>query len=167
MNRTLPYTAIAASGLFAGCGAEPLAGPPDLRLGRDECAECGMLISEDRCSTALLVDAAGRNEHRMFDDIGCMLDWEHDHAGETPVLGWFVHDHGTRSWIGGDDAHYLLTDPQSLATPMGSGIVAFADAAAASRKREECGGEVLTLECLRPARRAWMEARYGSPGAGR
>ena len=42
---------LAAASLLAGCDRAPLSGPPELRLGRDECVECGMIINDDRCSS--------------------------------------------------------------------------------------------------------------------
>ena len=53
MNRvsTLLLSVICAITLV-GCGGDDLSGPPTLRLGSDECAECGMIIGEERCSSS-------------------------------------------------------------------------------------------------------------------
>lgn len=150
-----------AAGMLAACDRTELSGPPELRVGRDECVACGMLISEDRCSSAMLIVAEGRREHIMFDDIGCMLDYEHEHGGRTPILERFYRDHAARDWTWGDGVTFLFAHPDRLHTPMGSGIVAFGDEASARKAQEEFGGDILDYTRLMAARRAWMEARYG------
>lgn len=147
----------------SGCAEPPLDGPPELRLGRAECAECNMLISEDRCSSALLIEDRGRREHLLYDDVGCMLDDERDGLGQRIVLKRYVHDHGTRAWLDASAAVFVLTDPKKVMTPMGSGILAFASNEDAQHVVDEHGGEILTYAALIEARRAWMEARYGTP----
>ena len=151
--------------VLAGCDRSQLSGPPELRLGRDECAECGMLINEDRCSSAYLVERAGRRDHVLFDDIGCMLDYAHESPRDVHLLDGFVHDHPTRAWVPASSAQFLLGPPPKLATPMGSGIWAFADRAQADGLRADVSGEVFDLEGITTARRAWMDARYGTPAA--
>jgi nitrous oxide reductase accessory protein NosL len=143
--------------LAAGCGREELAGPPELRPGRDECAECGMLIHDERAASALLVERGRRREHLLFDDVGCMLD--HEHGAELGVVERFVRDHGSREWVGAAGAAFLLTESDELHTPMGSGIASFADAADAESAQHELGGEVLDYTALGVARLEWLEAR--------
>lgn len=145
----------------AGCSRPPLTGPPELRLGRDECAECGMLINEDRCSAATLIEIKGRREHRLFDDLGCLFDWERARHDDVRLISHFAHDHGTRAWIVADQATFLATDADRLTTPMASGMVAFAERAAAELAQREYGGELLNFNELRAARQAWFEARRG------
>lgn len=147
----------------SGCAEPPLDGPPELRLGRAECAECNMLISEDRCSSALLIEDRGRREHLLYDDVGCMLDDERDGLGQRTVLKRYVHDHGTRAWLDASAAVFVLTDPKKVMTPMGSGILAFARSEDARNAVAAHGGETMDYTALVEARRAWMEARYGTP----
>lgn len=148
-----------AAGWLVSCGGDELSGPPDLRLGRDECVECGMLINENRCSSAFLIERDGRREHVMFDDIGCMLDYQHAERTGVVVLAGFVHDHNTRAWVEHATAAYLVTDPDRLPTPMGSGMVAFADQHSAEKARAEYSGSITDYPGLTPARQAWLEAR--------
>jgi nitrous oxide reductase accessory protein NosL len=136
-----------------GCEHKLLSGPPTLRLGRDECGHCGMLINEDRCSSALLIEQERALEHVLFDDIGCMLDYEHEHAGEVRVVEAFVHDHTSRVWSTSSASLFLLTTTDRLATPMGSGMVAFADRAGAEQARQKFGGEIVESTQLADARR--------------
>jgi copper chaperone NosL len=160
MNRALLLIPLLAAALSA-CNRTELTGPPDLRLGRDECAECGMIINEDRCSSALLISTDGTREHALFDDIGCMLDY----SPELPavIIESFVHDHPTRVWLTAHDATFILADEKSFPTPMGSGLAAFADPAAAQRAADTHAGRTLTFDALPEARREWMRNRFGSP----
>lgn len=166
MKHTTRQGRIAAVGCLAAlaaCQNAPLQGPPELKLGRSECRECGMLISEDRCSSGLLVEIEGRREHLLFDDIGCMLDSLHN-DGQARVLDAYVHDHATRAWVNASIAHFVLSDPARVPTPMGSGIVAFANQQDAELAQQDIGGKLHSYTTLGPARRAWMRERYGPEG---
>ena len=152
--RLLPTIALTL--VLAGCGRGDPDGPPTLRLGRDECAECGMMISEDRCAAALLVNGDEGRVHRVFDDIGCMLDWERAHPDEPPTAR-FVHDYDRAEWCEATGAGYL--DGSSIRTPMASGLLAFTDRSSAERGREAHGGRVLSWDALGAARLAWLDRR--------
>ena len=143
---------------LAACDRGALTGPPNLRLGRDECAECGMIINEERCSSALLVERAGRREHLMYDDIGCMLDAERT-ARCGPVIERFVHDHESRKWVRAEAASFLAADTHRLQTPMGSGLVAFETFARAEAAFAAYGGTLLAHSDLAATREAWLAAR--------
>lgn len=147
-------------GLLGACDGSPMSGPPDMRLGRHECSACGMLVSEDRFSTAQLVDDAGRRDYLFYDDIGCMLDAEHE--GCTPqILERYVHDFGTRAWVRAQDATFVFAHPKSLHTPMGSGMVAFAERTDAQHAAAPLDARVMTFEQLTAARREYMDKHFG------
>lgn len=151
--------------LLPGCLQEPEVAPPELRLGREECAECGMLVAEDRCSSALLVDRDGRRRHLVFDDIGCMIDHERAGGIEGSILGRWVHDYGTKTWVEAGAATFLMADPESLKTPMASGIVACASRADAERMAKEHPGSLGDwMELL--ARTASTGERRDEPSGG-
>lgn len=145
----------------AGCSRDELTGPPQLRLGRDECRACGMLINDDRCSSGMLIEVAGMREHVLFDDIGCMLEYERDHASgadesdaavdldSVTILQRSVHDYHTRAWVNADSAWFVRSDADALSTPMASGIVAFADRSAADAAIVQYRGDVLEYAQLR------------------
>lgn len=154
-----PLVPLAA--LLAGCGERPLEGPPEIRLGRDACDHCGMMIAEDRCSAASIVVRDGERTALRFDDIGCLLDWERGDAGENEpreVVARFVHDHETRAWIEAPNATFLMSE--AFHTPMGSWIVAFTDGPAAAAARQRDGGTVFSWPELADARVRWL-ARQG------
>lgn len=166
MTRALLLAACLAAPLalsLTGCARDPLTGPPNLRLGRDECAECGMLVNEDRFSAGALIERRGRREHVVYDDIGCMLDIERTSRLDARVLERWVHDAGTRAWLRAEDARFILADPQIVRTPMGTGIAAYADAADAQRVRDATKARLLDWAALVDARRDFMEAQFGKP----
>jgi len=153
--------------VLPACGRQDLSGPPQIRLGRDECAACGMIISDDRCSSALLVEREGRREHVLFDDLGCMLDQERENGVRDRVVQAFVHDYGTGAWSAADSAVFIFGAGDAVRTPMGSGIVAFATQERAEAEQRRSGGEVMGAAALAVARREWMESRYGKPAVPR
>ncbi|MGE3108600.1 MAG: nitrous oxide reductase accessory protein NosL [Phycisphaerales bacterium] len=166
--RTHPAAALAVPALaifLVGCSRAPIAGPPEIRLGRDECADCGMLVSEDRCSSALLIDVSGSREYAIFDDIGCMLDYLHDPPESTRVVGAFVHDHGDRRWIDAGSSFILFADPARLKTPMGFGIVAVASRQDAESLRQTFGGDIVDWNAAPARRLAMTRGRAGAAAA--
>jgi nitrous oxide reductase accessory protein NosL len=144
-----------AAGLacVSACRRAELSGPPTLRPGRDECAECGMLLAEDRCAGALLVTADGERAHLVFDDIGCMLHYG-DEPGRPAAVEAYVRDYGAREWVRSRDAWFVAGGASMPQTPMGSGIVAFASREGAESMKTQSGGEVFDDAGLRARRRA-------------
>lgn len=150
--------------LGVSCAREPLTGPPDQRVGRDSCLECGMLIAEDRCAAAALVERRGRREHVHFDDIGCLLDAMREGAELGTVVEVYVHDYDSKEWIEAADAGYVVAESSAFKTPMGSGIVAFRDEANAEAAAARAGGAATDFAGVSESRDAWRAARRG-PGA--
>jgi len=144
------------------CRRAELSGPPTLRLGHDECAECGMLLSEDRCAGAMLVDTGSGRAHLVFDDLGCLLDYR-DTEGHLAAIEAFVKDYGDRTWLPAADAWFVAGGPDAPQTPMGSGIVAFEAKEAADAQRSRSGGEVMDYPHLVTARLGWHQARQPAP----
>ena len=126
----------------AGCRqAVDLQAPPEINIGQDICDECGMLIGEARFAAAYwTVDG----QPRRFDDIGGMLAYHHEH--EEEVATFWVHDYVTEEWMPADEATFLIDD--GLQTPMGFGIIAFADADEARAHRTEDGAPLLSFAQL-------------------
>jgi copper chaperone NosL len=80
--------------------------------------------------------APGENP-RFFDDIGCLADFLR--AGKAPPGAVaFVADHRTRAWVRADRA--LYTRVPGLETPMGSHVIAHADAASRDADPDARGG---------------------------
>ena len=123
-----------------------------------------MAISEPRFAAAR-VDAAG--QAAVYDDIGCLvLD-----AATASQDGWrwWVHDYETDAWVSADAAVFVRVP--SLMTPMGSGLIAVADAEAADRLARVLGGarvpraELSDVVAALPARTGPSDAASAIHGA--
>ena len=157
-------TSVLVAVFLGGCERGELSGPPTLRLGRDECAECGMAIHEERSAAATLVDRHGRRDYLLFDDIGCLLDIERSAGSDFKVVDRFVHDHSGENWIHAETAAFLRADSSKLQTPMGSGLAAYADRPTAESGQRQFGGAVMDFETLAAWRRARSEERRKGAG---
>ena len=128
---------LAALLLLAACAD----GPRQVQVGAEECAHCRMLVSENRFASQLVTD---RGRSYVFDSIECMAEFldEGTEVEEDRVGSLWVTDF-TRpgEWLDVGEAHFLRSD--ELRSPMGMGLSAFADEAAAREHQAEHGGEIL------------------------
>jgi copper chaperone NosL len=146
--------------VLAGCGGPKVTAetPPEIRYGEDVCVRCGMIISDERYAAGLVVETEpGRFEHRIFDDIGGMFLHAAEHGDNESIVRYFVHDYHSLAWIDAQKASFVSS--QSMLTPMGFGLTAFDDAAAAQFVADEWDGEVLTFAQV-------QEAGVTMPGMG-
>jgi copper chaperone NosL len=113
---------VAASVLAAGCGTgAPRPAPLDTR--NEQCAHCRMAVSDARFAAQLV---APGELPRFFDDIGCLADFLKGSRAPAGSAA-FVADHRTKAWLPAERAVY--TRVPGLQTPMGSHVIAHADAA--------------------------------------
>jgi copper chaperone NosL len=110
----------ALAALNAGC-AGPSAQPAALQAG-DTCAFCRMAVSDARFAGQL---AAPGEDPLFFDDIGCLAG-HLQRARPADEAVAYVADHRTAEWIEARAA--IFTRVETLATPMGSHLVAHRDA---------------------------------------
>jgi copper chaperone NosL len=136
--------------LVSACGNADASGPipqPKFVFGEDLCAECSMIISEQRFAGAIGLRERGRVKHLLFDDIGEMFLFElpsHDGAR------YFVHDLGTSACIDAEAAFFVRS--KKLRTPMGTGVAAFATEAERDAALVQYPGDRVTLSELRRSR---------------
>lgn len=123
-----------------GCGRTGLPAPPEIMYGHDKCAACGMIVSEDRHAAAL-VPADG--EASLFDDTGELVRFVAQHPAQQDQAA-FVHDYQSRRWLPARDAYFVKD--LKLSTPMGTGIVAFADRSSAESFAQPRQAPVLRWE---------------------
>jgi copper chaperone NosL len=79
---------------------------------------------------------------RFFDDLGCLAAYLDAHRG-IPHAAVFVADHRSREWVPAASAVY--TRAASVATPMGSHLIAHRDAASRDQDRAAAGGTPAVL----------------------
>lgn len=127
---------------LAGCGSEPANAPPEVLYGESSCAECGMIVNDERYATATIIEGDRGPEPRVFDDFNCQINFEADGAVPVVISRW-VHDHESRAWLPAESAHYVRSP--RLRTPMASGVAAFAEPDDAKRVASELEGEALTV----------------------
>ncbi|HYH39866.1 MAG TPA: hypothetical protein VD860_16715 [Azospirillum sp.] len=132
---------VALAWLPAGCGSDE--GPGAIKLGRDACDFCGMIISELRYAAE--IRGGPSNKLFKFDDVGCAVHFttRNAWAAEPAAKFWAMsHQDGT-TWLDARQAVYR----QGLPTPMGYGFAAVPNGAdtvpfdamkAATLKRTEC-----------------------------
>ena len=110
--------------LFAiGCSRQTALVPPEIHYGSETCADCGMIIGDPHYAAAVAWRATpdGSVQTANFDDVGCLLNWQRQHADAEVVAAW-VKDVRTADWLNASSALYVRS--QHLNTPMGSGIAA-------------------------------------------
>lgn len=134
--------------VLAACGGGPVAPEPaKIRFGETTCAECGMIISQPKyASSFAYAESEGRFKSLAFDDIGDMIGHMRKHPELIPVGVW-VHDYESEEWIDAETAYFI--ESSSIRSPMGHGVAAFADKAAAERLAAETEGKVLDWDHLR------------------
>jgi copper chaperone NosL len=102
----------------------------------DVCSLCKMAMSERRFASEL-IDSEGA-AHK-FDDLHCLLSFRRQR--QPRIAAAYVTDYETRNWVEASRAHFVRSS--GFATPMGGGMVAFADRAAAERHAHAHGAAVL------------------------
>lgn len=134
--------------ILTACGGEPATPEPaKIRFGETICAECGMIISQPKYASSFAYEESeGRFKSLPFDDIGDMLAYMRKHSDLIPVGVW-VHDYASEEWIDAESAFYVHSS--AIKSPMGHGIVAFADKAAAEKFAVETAGQMLDWDHLR------------------
>jgi copper chaperone NosL len=141
---------------LGGCGGAEDAGPPTVRYGHDLCAECNMILSDERFAASTVVQGPRGRTALLFDDYNCQAN----HAAKHPdlvVLERWAHDHATRAWIPAEHAFFVHSE--QIRSPMASRLAAFAEASDAQAAAAELDGRVLGFESVASA----LEA--GAPGA--
>jgi copper chaperone NosL len=128
-------SALVASG--SSC-ADSVPQPAALQPG-EPCAFCRMMVSDPRFAAQIV---APGEEPLFFDDIGCLANQLRGGPRSAGAMA-YVADHRTRDWIPAADALYTRID--ALSTPMGSHLVAHADAASRDQDPDARGGMDVTV----------------------
>lgn len=131
---------VAVSLVAASCArGTPM--PEQIAIGQDLCAHCRMAIVSQ--ATAAQIAAPGE-EPVMFDDLACLSDYLAA-APLPPGAVVYVTDHRTRGWV---DARLALFTRTAVSTPMGSGLLAHADAASRQGDPAAQKGQAVTASAV-------------------
>ena len=115
-------------------------GPAVLDTKNEACGFCRMAVSDQRFAGQLV---APHEEPKFFDDIGCLGRYV---AGTKTLPAGsvaYVADHRTKAWVMAAGAVY--TRVAKLETPMGSHVIAHADAASRDADPEAGAGTPVPL----------------------
>jgi copper chaperone NosL len=130
--------ALAAALVLSGCARSdsPL---PVIHYGRDACARCGMILSEERFASGYI---GADGETVAFDDLGELLAA----VSKEPALlaKSYVHDARDGRWLPASQAVFVKLP--GLATPMGSGYAAFSSEAEAGDFARRLGTRIAGLQ---------------------
>lgn len=130
---------------MAGCRSEADSGPPSVRYGDSICAECGMIVSDERFATSTVIEGDRGDEPLIFDDFNCQMIFESKH-GDLVVVDRWSHDYNSREWLTMSQAWFVKSD--QLHTPMASNIAAFSTKDQAESIADPLGGEVVDFQTL-------------------
>jgi len=145
LTRSIGLGSVLAAMALSGCGTDTDGGPPNIRYGDSICAECGMIISDERFATATIIDGDRGNEPMTFDDFNCQMIFESKHPELTITDRW-SHDHTSSEWISMADAWYVKSD--QLRTPMASHIASFTTKAEADAFAAPIEGQVVNFATI-------------------
>jgi len=133
--------AVAAIALFAtACGRGPIR-PASLDTKNEQCSSCRMGVSNVLFAAQIVTPS---EDPRFFDDIGCLRDYLKSLRMRPPKAIAYVNDHRTRNWVAASQAVY--TRVPSIDTPMGSHLIAHADAASRDQDPDARGGTPMTAD---------------------
>jgi len=124
-------------GLLA-CGRKEIK-PVDL-YPEDICSYCKMAISEKMFAGEIVRDDG---EVWKFDDLGCLRAHMKSERGQER-LHLFFRVMEKQDWVKGEDATLVKSD--MIKTPMGSGMIAFAEKKHAEDFVRQHGGKIIALE---------------------
>ncbi len=114
----LAAVVLAAVGGFAlevARSRRPADAPQQIAWDRAACAHCGMLISDPSWAAQF---ATRDGDVLAFDDPGCLLRYEHEHAADSHAA-WFHHRREDR-WIPRESVGFAIAGP----SPMGYDLAA-------------------------------------------
>ena len=116
-------------------------------FGQHECDVCRMIISDDRFAATLVLETTpGRYEHRRFDDIGCLFQFESDEP-DHDIAARYVSDARNGKWLDAERAVYLHS--MTLKTPMAFHLAAFSTREEAAAMQSEHAGDLIDYDAAR------------------
>lgn len=107
-------------------------GPKEIAVGKDQCDNCKMTITEAKYATQLITE---KGRLYKFDDINCMTDYEGSNAETTANAKTYVADFPTGKFIEASTATFIKGG--DIKSPMGGNTQAYQDKAAAEKAATE------------------------------
>lgn len=140
---------------FLLIGCEPK--PQDINYGSDQCEYCRMMITEAEFGSQIL-----NNQGRSFkfDSVECMAAFDITSDSPDNIHSLWVPDFLNRDeWLEANNAHYLHSE--TLRSPMGLFLSAYADRSTAEQMRDEYGGRIVDYkEVKQIVNREWLSGNH-------
>lgn len=141
--------------LFAGIllnACEPA--PQPVHIGSDNCDYCRMMITDIEFASQVL-NQQGRAF--KFDSVECMAAFDQTKTDGMEVHSlWVPNFLQPDEWLPAGEATYLHSE--TLRSPMGLFLSAYASRQEAQNMQEEYGGQLLTYEGVRQlVQREWLQ----------
>ncbi|SFJ03164.1 copper chaperone NosL [Kaistella treverensis] len=109
-------------------------GPQEITIGKDQCDNCKMTISEPKYATQLLTE---KGRVYKFDDIACLRDYEATNPENTGSATVYVADFPSGKFVESSTATFIKGG--QIKSPMGGNTQAYSDKAAAEKAASELG----------------------------
>ena len=145
MRRTMPGLALC---LAVACGPSGPA-PADLAVGQEACGFCRMTVSQPEFASQLV---APGELPLFFDDLACLNNYLTSTPDRPADAVLYVTEHRTRAWIRAETA--LFSRVVTVATPMGSHLVAHESSGSRAADGAAAGAEPVALDAVIP--QAWQ-----------
>ncbi len=113
-------------------------GPKEIAIGKDQCDNCKMTITEAKYATQLITE---KGKTYKFDDIRCMDDYASSNPDQSSGSTTYVVDFPTGDFIKTQNAS--LIKGGSIKSPMGGNTQAYSDKSAANEAAEQSGAEII------------------------
>lgn len=148
-------TGILSASILMGCEPEP----QPIRYGSDECAYCRMIITDAEFASQIVNNQA---KAYKFDSVECMAAYDISNENSENVHSRWVPDFNNMDeWLEAESAVYLHSE--SLRSPMGLFISAYADRATAEEMRSEYGGDIIEYsDVLELVKQEWLNSGSGA-----
>ncbi|MDX6152649.1 nitrous oxide reductase accessory protein NosL [Marinococcus sp. PL1-022] len=111
----------------------------------DTCEICNMAINNTQAATQIVMEDGSAVK---FDDIGCMMQYKKEQAGESESFHTeYINSYGEESWTEAEESVYVYDE--DISTPMGNGVISFGSESEAEAYMEsEDQGELLSYQDL-------------------
>lgn len=124
---------------LASCGKK---GPEPIALGKDNCANCGMIASDAKFGAELITR---KGKLYKFDSVECLAGYLNKKGkGEEVGSLWVVDFNHPSTLIDATKAFYLVSE--RLPSPMGLNLSAFGQREAATGMSGQYSGKVLSWD---------------------
>lgn len=109
-------------------------GPQEIAVGKDQCENCKMNITEPKYATQLLTE---KGKVYKFDDIKCMQDYATSNTDASKNAKTYVADFPSGQFFDSSTATFISGG--TIKSPMGGNTQAYKDKAAAEKAATELG----------------------------